>query len=132
MVNAAAGVVLKMALFKPDSIRKILEGTKVQTRRLHKRGWKVGKTYAIRTTWFEKGKVRILILRRFRERLGDISLEDVKKEGFETLTQFQAAWIRINHKWAPDAIVTAYEFRLFGSSYKRLSRQVTEEETIKR
>jgi hypothetical protein len=99
-----------MALFKRDSIEKVLCGTKTQTRRLHKRTWKVGKKYAIRNTWFSKPLGYIRITRKFRQRLGAISLKDVKKEGYDSLEQFQAAWVHINHKWNPDEIVTVYEF----------------------
>lgn len=101
-----------MTLFKRDSIKKILSGNKTQTRRLHKRTWKVGKKYAIRDEWFGKPIAYIQITRKFRQRLGDISLQDVKKEGYETFEQFQAAWVHINHKWNPDGIVTVYEFKL--------------------
>lgn len=101
-----------MTLFKRDSIKKILSGDKTQTRRLHKRTWKVGKKYAIKDTWFSKPIAFIRITRKFRQRLGDISQKDVKKEGYEIFEQFQAAWIHINHKWDPNAIVIVYEFEL--------------------
>ena len=39
---------------------------------------------------------RILILRKFRHRLHDISLHDVRKEGYETLADYKKAWEEIN------------------------------------
>ena len=35
-----------------------------------------------------------------------------KKEGFDTLQEFQAARVRIHHGWNPNQIVTVYEFKL--------------------
>jgi hypothetical protein len=93
-------------------LQKILAGEKTQTRRLHRKGWKVGRVYGLRSRRFEKAQHHIIITRRFKQRLGDISIKDVQKEGFRTLEQFQAAWVRIHGGWNPDKIVTAYEFKL--------------------
>jgi len=72
----------------------------------------VGKVYPIRCRYFERAKVKILIIRKFKQWLGDISLEDVRKEGFETLEEFQACWTRIHGMWDPNLIVIVYEFKL--------------------
>ena len=103
-----------MALFKRRHIHKIREGQKTQTRRTHKRTWKVGRTYAIRDRWFGKPQGHIHITRRFEQKLGEISPEDVKKEGYNSLEEFRRAWEEINGKgsWNPEQIVTAYEFEL--------------------
>lgn len=100
-----------MALFKRRHIHKIHEGQKTQTRRTHKRTWKLGKTYSIRASYFGKPEGHIKILKKFKQPLGEISLEDVKKEGFESLEDFRKAWIEINGSWDPEQVVTVYEFK---------------------
>jgi hypothetical protein len=104
-----------MAIFKRKYIPLVLDGRKVQTRRVHKQEWQVGKTYAVRDTWFSKPQGRIVVLRKFRQRLGDISTEDVRKEGFSTLDEFEEAWIKINGSWDADKVVIVYEFKLVRS-----------------
>ena len=102
-----------MALFKRRHIRMIRQGRKTQTRRTHKRTWKVGRIYAVRDNWFGKPLDHIKIIRKFRQKLGEISPEDVKKEGFNSLEDFRRAWEEINGKgsWNPEQIVMVYEFK---------------------
>jgi len=102
-----------MTLFKRKHIKKIFEGEKTQTRRIHRHTWKLGKTYAIRTSWFGKPEGYIKIIRKFRQKLGEISPEDVKKEGYNSLKEFRNAWEEIHGKgsWDPEQIVTVYEFK---------------------
>ena len=97
-------------LFKEKHIKKIVRGEKTMTRRTHKLTLKVGKIYSIRSRYFEKSKEYIKITRKFQQRLGDITLEDIRKEGYETLEGFKCAWIEINGKWNPDQLVWVYEF----------------------
>ena len=103
-----------MAIFKRRHLREVLAGNKTQTRRTHKYTWTIGKTYCIRDRWFSKPQGHIIVTRKFRQRLGDISLEDVRKEGYSTLEEFKQAWEEIYgpESWNPDQIVTAYEFKL--------------------
>jgi len=101
-----------MALFKRPLLQLVLEGKKTQTRRTHRRMWTVGRVYGISCKWFAKPEAKILILRRFGQRLSEISKEDAQKEGFETLDEFKAAWKEIYGQWLPDQIVVAYEFKL--------------------
>ncbi len=100
-----------MATFTKRSFNQVLQGTKVQTRRLSRREWQVGKTYAARAGRFSQATERIIVTRKFRQKLGSISQEDVRKEGFESLADFKAAWTLIYGRWDPEQIVTAYEFR---------------------
>jgi len=99
-------------LFKRHHIKKILRGEKTQTRRVSQRKYKVGKVYGVRDNWFGQPKAHILITRRFRQRLGDITEEDIRKEGYNSLEEFKEAWITINGSWDPDQIVTVYEFEI--------------------
>lgn len=103
-----------MAMFKEKHIDLVLEGRKTQTRRIHKSEWKLGKTYSVRACRFEKGIAKILIIRKFRERLGDISLQDIRKEGFSNIWEFKAVWEEIygQEAWNPELVVTVYEFVL--------------------
>lgn len=103
-----------MALFKRRHIHKIRQGQKTQTRRTHKHTWKVDRTYAIRDNYFGKPLGHIKIIRKFQQKLGDISPEDVKKEGYNSLEDFRRAWEEINGKgsWNPEQTVTVYEFEL--------------------
>ncbi len=99
-------------VFKKDRLQKGLEGRKTQTRRTSHNELKVGKVYPVRCRYFERAKVKVLITRKFKQRLSEISEVDVKKEGFETLEEFQACWTRIHGSWNPNLIVTVYEFKL--------------------
>lgn len=101
-----------MALFKKKLLIKVLDGSKVQTRRTHIRQWKVGKAYGIRDKLFEKPQGHILITRKFEQRLGEISETDAQKEGFENRAEFMKAWTMIYGSWNNEQVVTAYEFTL--------------------
>lgn len=104
-----------MVLFKRYNIEKILKGLKTQTRRVHVHTFRVGKIYPLRDNWFtpnNQAKGYILITRKFRQRLGDITLEDVQKEGYNSLEEFQAEWIRLYGSWDPNKIIWVYEFKL--------------------
>jgi hypothetical protein len=101
-----------MAIFKRHNLQKILQGAKTQTRRVHKHTWQVGKVYALRDRWFSKAQAYIIITRKFRQKLGEISSEDVKKEGYKSLEEFRREWITLHDKWDPEEIVWVYEFRL--------------------
>lgn len=101
-----------MALFKKHLLAKVLDGSKVQTRRTHRRMWTVGRAYAVRDKLFAKTEAKILILRRFGQRLGEISEEDAQKEGFENKEEFIKTWTAIYGQWLPDQVVIAYEFKL--------------------
>jgi len=108
-------------LFKKYYIKLILAGRKTQTRRIHKHKLKVGKTYAVKTRWFGKPLFRVVITRRFQQKLGEISLEDVKKEGYSSLEEFRRAWMRIYGSWNPEQLVTVYEFKPVSSRTGKLS-----------
>jgi len=101
-----------MAIFKRRHIDKILAGEKTQTRRTHKHEWRLDRTYALREWWFDKPKGHIIITRKFKQRLGDVSLDDTRKEGYRNLDEFKAAWIKINGSWDPKRLVIVYEFKL--------------------
>lgn len=101
-----------MAIFKRKYLEAVTSGRKTQTRRTHKGEWKIGRRYSIRARWFDKPEAKILVTRKFKQRLGDITQEDALKEGFNTIQEFREAWTEINGSWNPDQIVTVYEFTL--------------------
>jgi uncharacterized protein YhfF len=109
------------AIFKRKLLTLVLQGAKVQTRRVSKRMWKVGRAYAIRDRWFTKPQAHIVITRRFKQRLGDISQEDARKEGFSSREEFKETWTEIYAQWLPDKVVTVYEFKLQQGSGRALS-----------
>ena len=102
-------------LFKRKHVELILAGRKTQTRRLLGKpaNYSVGRVYAITNRWFSKPQGHILITRKFRQKLGEISLEDVEKEGYNSLGEFRRAWEEIHglESWDPNLTVTVYEFK---------------------
>lgn len=104
-------------LFKKHHVKKILEGRKTQTRRTGSRKYRVRRCYGIRCQWFQKSIANIIIRRRFEQKLGEISLEDIKKEGYQNIWEFCRAWEEINGpgSWDPEQLVTVYEFELVRS-----------------
>lgn len=88
-------------LFKPEHVQPILNGTKTQTRRawkLERPMVKAGGTYWCETKMYDASSrfARIRVTRRWRERLGDISLADAKAEGYEGVHAYTQAFCRIN------------------------------------
>jgi len=107
-----------MPIFKPKHLNLILQGTKTQTRRTGRYRLKIGKVYAVRSKMLEPAQARIVITRAWRQQLRNLTPEDVRKEGFNSFTEFRQAWIDIYGSWNPDQIVAAYEFRLLTQKQK--------------
>ena len=99
-------------IFKRSLVQKILLGEKTQTRRVKPYRYGPGSTVCIQDRWNEPARARVEITRVYRQRLGEISPEEIKAEGFRTLEEFKAAWIEIYGAWQPDQTVWVYEFRL--------------------
>jgi len=103
-------------IFREEHISMIREGVKTQTRRLHKHPLKVGKIYQVKRSWVKYTDIHILITRRYRQRLGDITPTEALKEGNFTVEEFREVWKRINGSWDPYTVVWVYEFRLWKDS----------------
>jgi len=103
-------------IFKKYHIEKILRGKKTMTRRLHRRPYRVGHKYRIQRSWYNWTHIYIRITCRFRQRLGDISPKDIRKEGYRTLEEFKEAWVEINGSWDPDSLVWVYDFEKLPTS----------------
>ena len=103
-------------MYKKPYLEKILNGEKTQTRRpLEKKPgrsvYDIGARVGVRSG-YTKFAGYIIIRKRFRQRLGDISEEDARKEGFKTVKEFQETWKRLYGKWDPEEVVWVYEFEL--------------------
>jgi hypothetical protein len=101
-------------LFKSEHVEPILSGRKTQTIRNWEKPWdKVGSIHKAKTALFSKdsfASIRITGLRK--ELLGNISCEDVDKEGYDDLESYKAAWIRNNGSWNPNSAVFVVSFEL--------------------
>jgi len=102
----------KFMLFKNILIPMILSGRKTQTRRKRSGVWKVGDIVAVKNRPSSKPACFIQIVGKYRQRLGDLSLEDIRKEGFNNFEEFRKFWKKIYGEWNPKIFVTVYEFRV--------------------
>ncbi len=103
-----------MLLFKPEHVKPILEGRKTQTRRVWKKPRvKVGSIHKAKTRMFSKDYFALLKITGLRkERLGDITEEDVRAEGGYTVQEFKKVWERIHNSWNPEQEVWVVEFEV--------------------
>jgi hypothetical protein len=101
-------------LFKLEHVEPILSGCVTQIRKNWSKPMaKVGSVHKAKTALFSKesfASIRITGLRK--ERLGDISLEDVYKEGYDDLESYKAAWKRSAGAWDPNIMVYIVNFEL--------------------
>ena len=101
-------------LFKPEHREKILNRKKTATRRMWKRRMaKVGGIYKCKLAMMKKdyfAKIRVVSI--YEQELKDMSKEDARKEGYDTLEEFKNVWIKINGRWVPDWKPTVIEFEL--------------------
>lgn len=103
-------------LFKKPLLEKILSGQKTQTRRSikKKRGarvYSVGDKMGVRAG-YTKYTAYVIITKRVRQKLGNISEIDAQKEGFSSIEEFKQIWIKLYGKWRPNTVVWVYEFKL--------------------
>jgi len=99
-------------MFKKDLLEMVISGAKTQTRRRHKNLLKEKQKYVVKRNWYKNTEYYIQIKKVYPQKLGDVSEEEARKEGFSGLDEFRDAWIRINGSWDPDMVVTVYEFEL--------------------
>lgn len=103
-----------MILFKPKHIELILSGRKTQTRRTGKCRWRVGSIHQAKTN-FKKGSkpfafLRIVSVRQ--ERLGDITEEDAKKEGYPSVEAYKEVFKEIYGRWDDDMMIWVIDFEV--------------------
>lgn len=104
-----------MILFKPEHVEPIIAGRKTQTRRAGSKRWNVGSIHQCKTTLFSPdppfARVRILDVRR--QKLGEMSREEVLAEGYRTWPEYMAALGRIHgREFVPGDEVWAVTFEV--------------------
>lgn len=97
--------------FKPELAELVANGSKTQTRRLVSEnpnspwwqadcGFRVGGgpggSYAVQPGRGQVAICRVRMLSVVRMPLGALSLQDARAEGFDSVSDFEAAWARIN------------------------------------
>jgi uncharacterized protein YhfF len=94
-------------IFRPELAKKIRVGSKTMTRRQVKPGemtcrYEPGKAYAVQPGRGKTATCRITVRDVRQERVGQITLKDAKREGFNTTTEFLDYWQALHAKgWAP-------------------------------
>lgn len=107
-------------IFRPELIKQIRKGKKTMTRRPVKRGklgevkqhYAAGRSYAVQPGRGEPQTCRITVLEARRERLGDITHEDARAEGFLTTQAFFDYWRGLYGDVDHDQDVWVLRFRL--------------------
>ena len=113
---------LRRICFKRSFISKILRGEKTQTRRPFRsnNNFKVGEVLKINNS-----NIHILISHKYAQKLGEISSEEIRKEGFSSPEEFQEAWKRIYGEWDPEQQVWVYEFKLLNPENSTQNLKIT-------
>lgn len=101
-----------MLLFRERHKATILAGIKTATRR----NWSTrravpGATHQCRTELFGEPFAHVLIERVYRQRLGEMTDVDARREGGYTLEEFRELWREMNDDYDPDLVVWVVEFR---------------------
>jgi hypothetical protein len=107
-------------MFKKALLEKVLSGEKTQTRRSTQRKpgvrvYEVGEIVGIRAG-YTKYTAYIRITGKRKDKIGNITEDDARKEGFASIEDFKQTWVRIAGKWTPGLIVWVYDFVLVQSS----------------
>ena len=99
-------------LFKKKHVKLILEGRKTATRRLTGR-YKLGQVYAVQGWLYDRARGYISIVKKYRQKLGDMSEEDIRKEGCSSREEFIREWEESYGpgSYQPDLEVWVYEFK---------------------
>ena len=103
----------KPLLFQKSMIPRILDGIKTQTRRpLEENNIKVGDVLPLRAPWSQKTYGLIEIVRVYEQPIGEISQEEVEREGFQSLAEFKKTWGRIYGQTNGREVVRVLVFRV--------------------
>jgi hypothetical protein len=103
-------------IFRPELVGLIKEGRKTQTRRLTKAGemecrYKPNHAYKVQPGRGQRGEDTITVVEPpRRERLGDLSLKDARREGFRNVKEFERYWKELHGAYDPDEEVWVISF----------------------
>ncbi|MDP2712295.1 MAG: ASCH domain-containing protein [Solirubrobacteraceae bacterium] len=92
-------------ILKPELIRQIRKGKKTAMRVVAKRGrcsYYVGHDYPVRSGRDEKAACTITVLDIERQRLGDMTDDDVRAEGFRTILEYARYWLAVHDRQPAD------------------------------
>ena len=97
-------------LFDKRFVQSIVEGRKTVTRRVWKRcNLKVGSIQTCMSYYTKEGRfAKCRISKIERQKLGEMTEQDAKKEGFESLQAFKGYW----QGWKPEQEVWVITFEL--------------------
>ena len=103
-------------IFKPELVELIKQGKKTMTRRPIKLGekacrYKANHAYSLQSGG-KRGDEKITVVAVRRQRLGDISEKDAKREGFPNKQAFVHYWIGLYGHYDPDQQVWVISFVL--------------------
>jgi len=101
-------------LFKKQFLQQIIKGTKTQTRRLKKPQLTIGKTYPLRKNYQTNLPHSIKIIDIYPQILGEITDEDLQREGFEDNDAFKDMWREIYGSYDPAEYIWVIEFEYIG------------------
>jgi len=101
-------------LFKLEHKEMILNGTKTATRRSWKKPMvKVGGIYKAKLKMISKDYfAKIKVLKLYKQKLKEIMVRDIEKEGYSSLSEFVDIWKKINKNWDGNTEVYVIEFEV--------------------
>jgi hypothetical protein len=108
--------------FRPELAKQVRMGKKTQTRQpvkatdtdqfgITKCRYVTGRSYSIQAGR-KSGYGRLTVLDVRRDRLGDITLADARREGFKTTDEFKDHWADMYGSFDPDTEVWVISFRV--------------------
>ncbi len=87
----------------------VYSGRKTATRRVERHGAEAG--MKMRAVFRDYSIVDLHITSVYNQRLGDMSEDDAKREGCESLDAFKKAWIEHHRGWDPEQSVWVIEWK---------------------
>jgi hypothetical protein len=104
-------------IFGTALLPKVLDGTKVETRRRAREGavlspYRPGRDYAVQARRGGRAIARMLIESVHREMLSALTDEAAAREGFADVAAFEAYWRFLYREWDPDTEVWVIRFAL--------------------